>query len=165
MLTSKDHSRDAYFQRELTPDLIGAWRTPSLRNVALTAPYMHDGRYATLEDVIWHYNSGGQGVGGEVVNPAGVAAQIKPLMLTDAEVGDLVAFLETLTDQPLPAYLTVAPETVGLPTGIGGAAGSCATGTGGAGGATGMGGSAGGTGGAGGAGGIGPSADGGAPPP
>ena len=43
----------------LTDTLKGAWRTPSLRNVALTAPYMHDGRYATLQEVIWHYNTGG----------------------------------------------------------------------------------------------------------
>jgi len=160
-----DHSRDDYFQRPLTEDLKGAWRTPSLRNVALTAPYMHDGRYATLEEVIWHYNSGGQSVGGEVVNPAGVAAQIKPLMLTDVEVGDLVAFLESLTDKPLPAHLMVAPENVGLPTGIGGAPGDCATGAAGAGGATGMGGSAGGTGGAGGASGVGGMAGRGAPAP
>lgn len=149
-----DHSRDGYVQRPLTPDLKGAWRTPSLRNVALTAPYMHDGRYATLEDVIWHYNTGGQTAGGEVVNPAGVAAQIKPLMLTDAEVGDLVAFLETLTEEALPDYLRVAPKDVGLPTGIGGAPGSCATGSGSAGGATGMGGSVAGTGGVGGMGGM-----------
>jgi cytochrome c peroxidase len=141
-----DHSRDSYLQRPLTPDLKGAWRTPSLRNVALTAPYMHDGRYATLEDVIWHYNTGGQTAGGEVVNPAGVAAQIKPLLLTDAEVGDLVAFLETLTDQALPDYLRVAPQDVGLPTGIGGAPGSCATGAGGTGGSGGIGGSGGATG-------------------
>ena len=148
-----DLSRDSYLERPLTDDLKGAWRTPSLRNVALTAPYMHDGRYATLEDVIWHYNTGGQSAGGEVVNPAGVAAQIKPLMLTDGEVADLVAFLETLTDKALPRM--VAPEGVGLPTGIGGAPEECTTGTGGAGGATGMGGSTAGTGGAGGAGGVG----------
>ncbi len=37
----------------------GKFRAPSLRNIALTAPYMHDGRFATLEEVIEHYNSGG----------------------------------------------------------------------------------------------------------
>src|SRR5262249_36114399 len=41
----------------------GAWRTPSLRDVALTAPYMHDGYYKTLEDVVWHYNNGGTASG------------------------------------------------------------------------------------------------------
>ena len=160
-----DHSRDSYVQRPLTEDLKGAWRTPSLRNVALTAPYMHDGRYATLEDVIWHYNTGGQSAGGEVVNPEGVAAQIKPLMLTDGEVADLVAFLETLTDGALPDDLTVAPLGVGLPTGLGGASGSCATGTGGTGGATGTGGSAAGPSGMGGTGGMGGMAGMGASPP
>jgi len=142
-----DHSRQIYVERPLSEDLKGAWRTPSLRNVALTAPYMHDGRYATLEEVIWHYNTGGQSVGGEVVNAAGVAAQIKPLMLSDAEVADLVAFLETLTDEPLRGDLISPPADVGIPTGIGGAPG-CPTGTGGSGGATGMGGSTGGSGGA-----------------
>ena len=39
----------------------GAWRTPSLRDVALTAPYMHDGVYATLDEVVWHYNTGAGG--------------------------------------------------------------------------------------------------------
>ena len=62
-----DLSRDAYVRSPPTETLKGAWRTPSLRNVALTAPYMHDGRYATLQEVIWHYNSGGQTAGPEQV--------------------------------------------------------------------------------------------------
>jgi cytochrome c peroxidase len=76
-----------------TNTLTGAWRTPSLRNVGLTAPYMHDGVYATLAEVVAHYNRGGA--------PGGVgvrAASIKPLLLSDDEQADLVAFLETLTD-------------------------------------------------------------------
>ena len=69
--TKTDFSRDAYRQRALTPDLKGAWRTPSLRNVALTAPYMHDGSLATLEDVVWHYNTGGRGESGAGSLPPG----------------------------------------------------------------------------------------------
>jgi len=102
-----DHSRDSYVRRALTSDLQGAWRTPSLRNVALTAPYMHDGVFATLDDVVWHYNSGGMSSGGERVGTP--AAQIKPIMLTDAEVADLVSFLESLTGTPPAAGLTDAP--------------------------------------------------------
>lgn len=68
------------------------WRfkTPSLRNVALTAPYMHDGSLRTLEDVVRFYNQGG------IVHP-GLDPLIRPLDLDDDEVGALVAFLEALT--------------------------------------------------------------------
>jgi cytochrome c peroxidase len=102
-----DASRSAYTNRPLTDDLKGAWRTPSLRNVALTAPYMHDGSLATLEDVIWHYNTGGRSESGERIGYP--AAQIKPLELSAHEISDLVAFLETLTGAPLPTGVTKAP--------------------------------------------------------
>ena len=141
-----DDSRAAYVKNAPADRLKGAWRTPSLRNVALTAPYMHDGRYATLEDVVWHYNTGARNAGGEQVSPENIAAQIKPLMLTDGEAGDLVAFLKTLTARDtLPATLTAAPGGVGTPTGVGGAGGSC-TGAGGAGGTIGSAGTTGNTG-------------------
>jgi cytochrome c peroxidase len=107
-----DQSRDAYVKRGADPsslpaDLQGAWRTPSLRNAALTGPYMHDGVFATLEEVVWHYNAGGQTAGGERIGVK--APQVNPLMLTDAEVADLVAFLETLTGAPPPPAWTTAP--------------------------------------------------------
>ncbi len=63
------------------------FRTPTIRNVSLTAPYMHDGSLATLEDVIRFYNRGGN-----VPN-----RDIKKLGLTDLEIQDLVAFLGALT--------------------------------------------------------------------
>ncbi len=98
------------------PRLKGAWRTPSLRDVALTAPYMHDGYYQTLTDVVQHYNRGGVPGAGIAFTSADagaggprVAVQIKPLDLTDDEVAVLVAFLETLTGAPLPAEQTMAP--------------------------------------------------------
>lgn len=76
---------------------IGKFKTPTLRNVELTAPYMHDGRFATLEDVVEHYNSG--------VNNTSTLDPIfsKPnhlfgLQLSEQEKTDLVAFLKTLTD-------------------------------------------------------------------
>ena len=71
---------------------LGAFRTPSLRNVAVTAPYMHDGSLATLEDVIDFYDTGGR------PNPF-LSPFIRPLYLDDYEKAALVAFLRTLTDQ------------------------------------------------------------------
>ena len=129
-----DDSRSAHVGRALTPDLKGAWRTPSLRNVALTAPYMHDGRYATLQDVVWHYSTGGEDAGPEQVGDR--AAEIKPLRLTDSEVADLVAFMETLTGRALASDLTVASVPVPVDdrgtTGAGGTGGIMGTGAGGA---------------------------------
>jgi len=100
------------------PSLKGAWRTPSLRDVALTAPYMHDGVYGTLEDVVWHYNTGGRAdVAGAVGTPA---AQLKPIGLTDGEVADLVAFLNTLTGRPLSDDLLAPPAMAsGADAGVG----------------------------------------------
>ena len=67
------------------------FKVPTLRNVALTAPYMHDGSLPTLEAVVEHYNSGGQ------PHP-NKSALVRPLALTAAEKADLVAFLKSLTD-------------------------------------------------------------------
>ena len=69
----------------------GRFRTPGLRNVALTAPYMHDGRFATLEEVVQHYDSGGHYAENR-------SANIRPLGLDDRQRTALVAFLHTLTD-------------------------------------------------------------------
>lgn len=73
----------------------GAFKTPSLRNVQLTAPYMHDGSLATLEDVVEFYNKGGTS------NP-NLSPGIGPLYLNSQEKADLVSFLKSLTD---PTYL------------------------------------------------------------
>lgn len=70
----------------------GAFRTPSLRNVAKTAPYMHDGSLKTLKEVVDFY------VGGGNSNP-NLDKEMKPLKLTAQERDDLVAFLESLTGE------------------------------------------------------------------
>jgi cytochrome c peroxidase len=70
----------------------GAFRTPSLRNVARTPPYMHDGSLSTLEDVVEFYSAGGQ------PNP-NLSPLIRPLLLDDHEKAALVAFLRGLTGQ------------------------------------------------------------------
>ncbi len=90
----------------------GAFKTTSLRNIELTAPYMHNGAFNTLEEVIKFYAKGG---GRGEPNPIeGIDDKIGKFDITDAEVADLVAFLKALTDtslQPVP------PERVpsGLP--------------------------------------------------
>ncbi len=74
---------------------IGKFRTMTLRNIAQTAPYMHNGAYATLEEVVAHYNRGG----GDHPNKS---RRIGPLNLSAAEQADLVAFLESLTGRRRP---------------------------------------------------------------
>ncbi|MGA1544743.1 MAG: cytochrome-c peroxidase [Saprospiraceae bacterium] len=76
------------------PQQIGRFRTPTLRNIAVTAPYMHDGRFQTLEEVMDHYNSGGHK--GFNVNP-----NVRPLHLSTEDMKDVIAFLHTLTDRSL----------------------------------------------------------------
>jgi len=72
------------------PEDLWKYKTPSLRNVSLTAPYMHNGTFATLQQVVEFYNRGG--IANENLDPL-----IKPLNLTALEIADLTAFLESLT--------------------------------------------------------------------
>jgi cytochrome c peroxidase len=92
---------DAHDRSSVTgdPHDRGAYRAPSLRNVTRSAPYMHDGRFQTLDEVLEFYNS-------EVQN----SPYISPLMhhvndggvrLTPSEIEDLKAFLLTLTDDSI----------------------------------------------------------------
>lgn len=74
------------------PDDAGKFKVMSLRNVALTAPYMHDGSLATLEEVIDHYAGGG-------VRHRNQSPLVDGFQISDAEKADLIAFLESLTDQ------------------------------------------------------------------
>lgn len=67
------------------------FKVPTLRNIALTAPYMHNGGFNTLTDVLEHYNTGGQ-------NHTNKSILIKPLTLTTQEKQDLINFLHSLTD-------------------------------------------------------------------
>jgi cytochrome c peroxidase len=71
---------------------VGAFKTEQLRNVGLTAPYMHDGSLKTLWDVMDHYNKGGE-------TNAYLDGGIEPLNLSESEINDVVAFLFTLTDE------------------------------------------------------------------
>jgi len=71
---------------------VGAFKTPGLRDVAVTAPYMHDGSLATLWDVMDHYNKGG------VPNP-NLDGGMQRLGLSEAQIDDVVAFMQSLTSE------------------------------------------------------------------
>lgn len=83
------------------PIFLGTFKVPSLKNIAVTAPYMHDGRFATLPEVIEHYNSGVQ----NHINlfPALKDRNGNPIRLnmTQTQKSDLLAFLNTLTDNQM----------------------------------------------------------------
>lgn len=72
---------------------MGRFRVPTLRNIALTAPYMHNGSMETLEEAVDHYSAGGQARSTALTDKA-----IRPLSLTAAEKQDLIDFLSSLTD-------------------------------------------------------------------
>lgn len=87
------------------PNDYAKFKVPSLRNIELTPPYMHDGRFASLEEVVEHYNSGIQT--SSTADVTVLNTQGTGLMLSNQDKIDLVNFLKTLTDEELitnPAY-------------------------------------------------------------
>jgi cytochrome c peroxidase len=90
---------------------LGAFKTPTVRNIELTGPYMHDGSMKTLEEVVEHYDKGG------TPNPS-LDRDMKPLKLTAQEKADLVAFMKALTGE----YKTLAELLPTLPPGPEGSA-------------------------------------------
>ena len=91
----EDDERLAWGRARITQDLRdkGAYKTPTLRNITLTAPYMHDGRFATLREVFTHYREG------ITPSPTLAAPLSSGLAMTDAEEEAITAFLHTLTDK------------------------------------------------------------------
>ena len=77
----------------------GNFKVTSLRNISLTGPYMHDGRFSSLEEVVEHYNSGLKA--STTLDPALEQTRPKGLGLTSQDKIDLVNFLKTLTDNEL----------------------------------------------------------------
>src|SRR5690606_34120080 len=69
----------------------GKFKTPTLFNAAISPPYMHDGRFQTLEEVMDHYNSGGH-------RQPNTDPLIRPLGLTEKQKQQVIAFVKTLTD-------------------------------------------------------------------
>ncbi len=84
------------------PSMKGAFKTPTLRDITLTAPYFHDGSAKTLADVVEHYNRGG-------VAKADLSPNIKPLNLNAEEQAAIVAFMQGLTTPPKPVTLPTVP--------------------------------------------------------
>jgi cytochrome c peroxidase len=83
------------------PAFSGTFKVPSLKNIALSAPYMHDGRFATLEEVIEHYNSGVKdhpNLNSSLKDENGLPQKLN---LTEQQKTDVVNFLKTLTDESL----------------------------------------------------------------
>lgn len=96
VLTNKNTSELGRFAVSTQLRDMGSFKTPTLRNVAVTGPYMHDGSLETLDDVVKFYNNGGR------VDEDGPifdfqSGGIRPLKLSDDQINDLVAFMEALT--------------------------------------------------------------------
>lgn len=106
LLASPHRRRDLPALLKQTPEMWGQFKTPTLRNVARTAPYMHDGRFATLREVLQFYSeTAGKGpptLQGERI--------LRPAHFTGEEIDDLLALLEALTDESLPASLLHPPD-------------------------------------------------------
>jgi cytochrome c peroxidase len=117
------------FARTRAPEDMGRFRAPSLRNVALTAPYMHDGSVATLRDVLAHYARGGRNWTREAGGEHGArgphqSERVRGFALSEADADALVAFLEALTDEafvrdprfadPFPPQRAAAPSAGGV---------------------------------------------------
>jgi cytochrome c peroxidase len=81
----------------------GAFKTPTLRNIALTAPYMHNGEYTTLEEVVEHYDRGGDDM-------SHLDPNMRPLHLSPQEKKDLVEFLKSLTGRDPAVFVPVLPQ-------------------------------------------------------
>lgn len=97
-LDSNTSADQGAFETFGTPNFLGSFKVPSLRNIGVRAPYMHDGRFATLEQVVEHYNSGVQphpNLDPRLRLPNGNPIRLN---LTAAQKQALVAFMNTLTD-------------------------------------------------------------------
>lgn len=89
------------------PDTQGQFKVPTLRNVAHTAPYMHDGRFKTLHEVLAFYSN----EAGAVQTGHHQETIVRPLRLSDEAIADLVAFLESLSGAPLDPSLLRQPSS------------------------------------------------------
>jgi cytochrome c peroxidase len=100
----KDPAEDAgrFAQRPLK-SMRGAFKTPTLRDIALTAPYMRNGAYVTLMEVVEHYDRGGD-------DKSNLDINMTPLGLSPAEKADLVAFMQSLTGAPRDVRVPQLPQ-------------------------------------------------------
>jgi cytochrome c peroxidase len=91
-----------YNEKKL-PSMKGAFKTPTLRDIALTAPYMRNGIYRTLEEVVEHYDRGGD-------VKENLSGNMKPLNLTAQEKADLIAFMNSLTGRHMAVAVPRLPQ-------------------------------------------------------
>jgi cytochrome c peroxidase len=98
----EDDCAELRFAQKARDEIVGAFKVPTLRNVAATAPYTHSGEYATLTQVIEHYNK-------VPVAPIGYT-ELFPITLTEDESRQLEAFLRSLSGPP-----AIAPELLHAP--------------------------------------------------
>lgn len=101
--TDEGRSDEGRFARVPIKISKGAFKTPTLRDVARTAPYMHNGAYRTLDEVVEHYDRGG-------VDKQNLDPNIKPLGLCDQDKKDLVAFMKTLSGKPMTIVVPTLPQ-------------------------------------------------------
>lgn len=92
------------YELSFNPRDMGRFKAPTLRNIEVTGPYMHDGSIATLEDVVAHYAAGGRTLNDPVYGGVGAknpfkSAFVPGFQLSEQEKSDLIAFLRSLTDQ------------------------------------------------------------------
>ena len=109
VLTDQKTSELGRFAVTDTFDDMGSFKTSTLRNIAVTGPYMHDGSLKTLKEVVEHYNNGGVSDKNDRVNDF-LSGGIRPLDLSEQQIDDLVAFMEALTS-PQYANLAVANDS------------------------------------------------------
>jgi cytochrome c peroxidase len=91
------------FNERKVASMKGAFKTPTLRDIALTAPYMRNGVYKTLEEVVDHYDRGGD-------SKENLSQNIKPLGLTAQEKTDLVEFMKSLTGRSMQVAVPQLPQ-------------------------------------------------------
>ena len=100
-MDSDDVGRGAHIP---IPAVQNAFKTPTLRNVDIRDPYLHNGSEKTLRDVVLFYNKGGK------KRRSSVSESVRPLGLSEQEVDDLVDFMKTLTSKDAPVTVPVLPR-------------------------------------------------------
>jgi cytochrome c peroxidase len=103
IVAAEGKADDGRFKIRPVAAMKGAFKTPTLREIASTGPYFHDGSATTLMDVVEHYNRGGD-------DRSNVSDDVRALHLSTTEKEDLVAFLKSLTGHPLAVVLPTLPQ-------------------------------------------------------
>ena len=109
ILQAEGRSDDGRFKVRPLASMKGAFKTPTLRDIALTAPYFHDGSAPTLMAVVEHYNRGGD-------DKTNLSKDVRALNLDETDKADLVAFLEALTGHQTAVAVPALPQHTTAPS-------------------------------------------------